>query len=458
MAESARILVVDDEEPVCKTVASALAGEEHTVDTALSAEDALLKAEAARYDVVITDLMMPGLSGMDLLKIVAEKMPDTKVIMITGFPSVKSAVEAMRLGAFDFIPKPFTPKELRSLVSRALASKRYRDKGEVSPPAGLHCIPENSWATLDGDKVRVGIHHVFLKTIPDVTSIRLPAQGEVRYQGEACVEVTDFTGHVHKVWAPVSGRIIEVNDRVIGDYSALLNDPYGEGWVFLVSPTDLEDDLKNLVGPETTILSVMNGLDSEQTLGSIYGMDKVLYTIAIGIDAVREGNQITFSRPGKLYFGEASNTPISPRVHRVEAILDRAGIAHETPPDMIRMLWWKFMINVGVNQASAVMRAPYGAFQSIPQAQALSADLMREVLALARAEGVNLVEQDMDDWYRFLSTLSPQGKTSMLQDIEAGRKTEVEMFGGKVVELGHIHGIPTPVNETVLRIIQVLER
>jgi 2-dehydropantoate 2-reductase len=217
-------------------------------------------------------------------------------------------------------------------------------------------------------------------------------------------------------------------------------------------------DLKNLVGPETTILSVMNGLDSEQTLGSIYGMDKVLYTIAIGIDAVREGNQITFSRPGKLYFGEASNTPISPRVHRVEAILDRAGIAHETPPDMIRMLWWKFMINVGVNQASAVMQAPYGAFQSIPQAQALSEALMREVLALARAEGVNLVEQDMEDWYRFLNTLAPQGKTSMLQDIEAGRKTEVEMFGGKVVELGRIHGIPTPVNETVLRIIQVLER
>jgi 2-dehydropantoate 2-reductase len=212
------------------------------------------------------------------------------------------------------------------------------------------------------------------------------------------------------------------------------------------------------VGPETTILSVMNGLDSEQTLGSIYGMDKVPYTIAIGIDAVREGNRITFSRPGKLYFGEASNTPISPRVHRAAAILDRAGIAHETPPDMIRMLWWKFMINVGVNQASAVMQAPYGAFQSIPQAQALSEALMREVLALARAEGVNLVEQDMEDWYRFLNTLAPQGKTSMLQDIEAGRKTEVEMFGGKVVELGRIHGIPTPVNETVLRIIQVLER
>jgi 2-dehydropantoate 2-reductase len=217
-------------------------------------------------------------------------------------------------------------------------------------------------------------------------------------------------------------------------------------------------DLENLVGRDTTILSVMNGLDSEKTLGSLYGMDKVLYAIAVGIDAVRRGNRITFSKPGRVYFGKASNPAISPRVRRVQAFLDRAGIIHETPPDMIRMLWWKFMINVGVNQASAVMRAPYGVFQSSPEAQALMETLMREVLDLARAEGVNLVEQDVDDWYGFLSTLSPQGKTSMLQDIEAGRKTEVEMFGGKVVELGQIHGIPTPVNETVLRIIQVLER
>ena len=120
MTESARILVVDDEEPVCKTVANALRTDKHTVDTALSAEDALLRAEAFRYDVVITDLMMPGLSGMDLLKIASERMPETKVIMITGFPSVKSAVEAMRLGAFDFIPKPFTLEELKVIIDRAI--------------------------------------------------------------------------------------------------------------------------------------------------------------------------------------------------------------------------------------------------------------------------------------------------------------------------------------------------
>jgi 2-dehydropantoate 2-reductase len=216
-------------------------------------------------------------------------------------------------------------------------------------------------------------------------------------------------------------------------------------------------DLQKLVGRQTTIVSVMNGLDSEEFIGSVYGMDRVLYAVSVGIDAVRQGNQITYTRPGKHYFGEAVNPQISERVRRVQVAFDDAGIAYETPSDMMRMLWWKFLVNVGMNQASAVMRAPYGVFVSSPEAQAVMEALMREVLTLAEASGVNLVEQDIEEWYSVLTTLSPQGKTSMLQDIEAGRKTEVEMFGGKVVELGKAHGIPTPVNETVLRIIQVLE-
>ncbi len=216
-------------------------------------------------------------------------------------------------------------------------------------------------------------------------------------------------------------------------------------------------DLQSLVGTDTTILSVMNGLDSERIIGAVYGMDKMLYAISVGIDAVRQGNQITYSTPGKLYFGEAVNHGPSARVRRAQVAFERAGILHETPADMIRMLWWKFMVNVGANQASAVMRAPYGVFGTSPDARALMEALMREVIILAQSAGVNLVEQDLDDWYQILPSLSPQGKTSMLQDIEAGRKTECEIFAGKVVELGRKHSIPTPVNETVLRIIRVLE-
>jgi 2-dehydropantoate 2-reductase len=124
---------------------------------------------------------------------------------------------------------------------------------------------------------------------------------------------------------------------------------------------------------------------------------------------------------------------------------------------MMRILWWKFMVNVGMNQASAVMRAPYGVFQTSARARAVMDVLMQEVITLAQVLGVNLSDQDVADWYPIMNKLSAAGKTSMLQDVEAGRKTEVEMFGGKVVELGQAHGVPTPVNEAMLNIIHVLE-
>ena len=204
-------------------------------------------------------------------------------------------------------------------------------------------------------------------------------------------------------------------------------------------------DLIPFVGPDTTILSVMNGLESETLIGAAVGRDKTLYAVSVGIDAVRQGNRLTYTNPGRHLFGEADNATVSSRVRRVQEAFARAGIAFETPRDMTRTLWWKFMINVGMNQASAAMRAPYGAFQTRPEARDLMAALMREVIDLAAPAGVNLVERDIADWCRVLATLSPAGKTSMLQDIEAGRKTEVEIFGGTVVALGERYRIPTPV-------------
>ena len=214
-------------------------------------------------------------------------------------------------------------------------------------------------------------------------------------------------------------------------------------------------DLQPFVGDDTIILSVLNGLDSEDIIGDLYGMDKLLYTIALGIDAVREGKVINYSAQGKLFFGEPRNETLTPRVQRVQEALARAGIPYETPPDMIRTMWRKFMINVGINQASAVLRAPYGLFQTNADAQALMESLMREVVLLAQVQGIDLSEQDVADWYTFLNSLSPAGKTSMLQDVEASRQTEGAIFGGKVVELGGELDIPTPVNETVWRILKL---
>jgi 2-dehydropantoate 2-reductase len=218
-------------------------------------------------------------------------------------------------------------------------------------------------------------------------------------------------------------------------------------------------DMKAHVGPDTLILSVMNGIDSEAQIGAAFGPDKVLYCIALGIDAVRAADGwVTHTKEGKLLLGEAKNAALTEKVKRVQGALERARIAYEVPEDMIRSLWWKFMINVGVNQVSAVLRAPYGVFQSVPEARWLMEAVMGEVIRLAAAEGVALREEDIREWVRIMSGLSPEGKTSMLQDVEAGRKTEVEMFGGKVLELAAKHKLQVPVNETIYRIIKVMEQ
>ena len=221
---------------------------------------------------------------------------------------------------------------------------------------------------------------------------------------------------------------------------------------------DALDDLRPLVGDRTTIISIMNGLESEESIGARYGREKLLLSIAVGIDALRDGNHISYSNPGKILFGEATNEEISPRVRLLQGAFTLAGIPHETPKDMQRTLWWKFMINVGMNQASAVMRAPYGIFQTSADARALMQTLMHEVITLAKASDVNLSEADIEDWREILQTLSPEGKTSMLQDFEARRPTEVEVFAGKVVALGRELGIATPVNAALRHAIRVLEQ
>ena len=216
--------------------------------------------------------------------------------------------------------------------------------------------------------------------------------------------------------------------------------------------------LKNFVGDNTVFLSIMNGLDSEPMIASVYGEERILYATAVGIDAQRDGNEINYSKGGTIFFGEPENTVLSQRVKVIQSIFDQVGIAHQTPVDMIRIMWWKFMINVGINQASVIMRAPYGTFQTSPQAQQIMESAMREVLLIAEAGGVNLVEKDIREWYTFLDTLDPYGKTSMLQDIEAGRTTEVDIFAGKVIALGKEFSISTPVNEILFNAIKVIEQ
>lgn len=120
---SPRILVVDDEMIVCESCRRILVEEGYEVECATSGKEAYEKMKANPSDIVLTDLKMPGIDGMEVLKAFRTDYPDTVIIMITGFSTVETAVEAMKLGAFDYIPKPFTPDEVSVVVKKALEKR-----------------------------------------------------------------------------------------------------------------------------------------------------------------------------------------------------------------------------------------------------------------------------------------------------------------------------------------------
>ena len=119
----AKILAVDDEEIVLKSCRKILEGGGHEVFTALSGQEALDLLKKEPIDIVITDIKMPVMDGMEVLERVKKEYPDVLVIIITGYSTVQSAVQAMKLGAFDYIPKPFTPDEVLVVVEKALEKK-----------------------------------------------------------------------------------------------------------------------------------------------------------------------------------------------------------------------------------------------------------------------------------------------------------------------------------------------
>ncbi len=129
-SESCQVLLVDDDEIACQLLAEVLTDEGYDVDTVRSGEDAVKKIETTFYDLVITDLMMPEINGLEILKACKQASQDTLVIMITAFGSLESAIEAMKSGAFDYVSKPFSEDEIKIVVRRAILQKRLQKENE----------------------------------------------------------------------------------------------------------------------------------------------------------------------------------------------------------------------------------------------------------------------------------------------------------------------------------------
>jgi len=230
--------------------------------------------------------------------------------------------------------------------------------------------------------------------------------------------------------------------------------------IFAVKNNNLDEAteaVKNQVAPHTIIISLLNGITSEDKIGRFYGMDKVLYSVAQGMDAVKSGNKMTYEHMGIICFGDKEPGYLSSKTKALAAFFDQHQVPYEIDDNMPRKLWTKFMLNVGVNQAVAVFGKCYGDVQKDGKPREVMIEAMREVIPLAKKEGLDLSEKDIDYWLKVIDSLSPRGKPSMRQDIEAGRITEVELFSGTILQLSKKHSLSTPINHLLYEKIKALK-
>lgn len=217
-------------------------------------------------------------------------------------------------------------------------------------------------------------------------------------------------------------------------------------------------DIKNQIGPDTIIMAPLNGVESEEAVAEEYGWNRVIYSLA-RVSVVMKGNQVSYNpKVAHLEFGEKTNETISERVQAVKDLFESAGIESWIPEDMERAIWIKYMCNVSENQTAAVLGIPFGAWSGVSEhATEIREMVMREVVAVAQKKGIDLSEKDIQNQREVIKRLPYQNKPSTLQDIESGRKTEVDMFAGTMVRLGRETGVPTPLNEFLYHAIHVLE-
>jgi CheY-like chemotaxis protein/glycine cleavage system H lipoate-binding protein len=278
----ARILVVDDEEIIHSSLQKILGRCGHQVTATLDAEQALARLERERFDLVITDLMMPRMNGIELLERIRARAPDLPVLLVTGYPTIRTAMEALRRGAVDYLAKPFTRQELLAPIARALRRSAGCAAGEPPPAVGTPpaageppasgtgagagepppartaagpsveptpvalrpgdrlILPEHAWARFRQDGVmEFGVERGFLDAVGRLRAVEAPRDGDLVEQGYVGLRLTSEAGEVHGLIAPLSGQVIEVNQAALAAPAAV--DP--ATWLIRVLPTNLDGEL-----------------------------------------------------------------------------------------------------------------------------------------------------------------------------------------------------------------------
>lgn len=220
---------------------------------------------------------------------------------------------------------------------------------------------------------------------------------------------------------------------------------------------DAVKDLKNVIDKHTILLPLLNGVTSTGRLKKVFRDNIVFYGLSMGIDAVRNDDKIINTVDGTIQFGYDDNSTIKPEVSAVKEFLDAASINTAVFKDMKRMVWRKYVLNVGWNVVTALTGACYGDMLKTPYIKNLLEDSMMEVVNVAQALNIDITKKDVDEINSLMGNFSETGKTSMHQDMENKRISEIDSFSGTLIELGKTVNIPTPVNETLYKLVKSIE-
>ncbi len=215
-------------------------------------------------------------------------------------------------------------------------------------------------------------------------------------------------------------------------------------------------NIKNFLKKETVIMSLLNGITSEDEILEEYNNAKVLYSYFVGHTSTRLDRKITFDGIGNIIFGTL-NDNLKKEVEDVENFFKENNITYEIPKDINYARFCKFMMNVGLNQTSALSRASYKIFQQKGANYHLMLKLFEEVSIIAKAMGVQNYQNLIPDALKYLDLMIPDGKSSMLQDILNNNKTEVEIFSKTIINLAKKYNINVPYNQVVYDAICALE-
>lgn len=265
MISDPTLLVVDDEQVYCDGCERIFSRQGFRVEGSNDAAEALNLARNNDYSAIILDVKMPNMDGIRFLEHLRAIKPETPVILMTGYPSIQNAASAVRLGASDYVTKPFTPEQITSAVRGLLGpeaseNRESRTEHEVSNDgsnADSKCLVFHgrAWAQL-GDRSAVRVGAVVPKSKNACLQLQLPRVGDVVHQGLPLLAVCDDSGAATIVPSPITGVVCDVNSTLETTPELLWEHPCGLGWVARIAPTRLEREEVRLKARRVAAASV----------------------------------------------------------------------------------------------------------------------------------------------------------------------------------------------------------